>query len=255
MVPNQRKWDPMLDRIKDLPPGLAGVRASGRVTSEDYERVMRPLLDDARREGQHLRFLYELTPDLEGFSIGAAWDEARLGMRYLRLFDGCAVVGDVEWIRDSTRLFSAFMPCPVRTFGTSEKGEATAWLESLPHHVGVKFHILPDASVLVVDVASALRAEDFDALSAAVDHWLETHGELRGIVVHAHEFPGWDNAAGFVHHLRFVRDHHRMIGKVALAAGGTMAGLVPRLAKHFVAATVKHFDFDAVDAAIAWARD
>ena len=46
--------------------------------------------------------------DFEGFSGGAAWEDAKLGFRSMHLFNGCAVVTDVGWIRESTRL-AAFM--------------------------------------------------------------------------------------------------------------------------------------------------
>jgi hypothetical protein len=41
---------------------------------------------------------------------------------------------------------------------------------------------------------------------------------------------------------------------VALAAHGELAELAPRLAEHFVAAEVKHFEFTELEAAIAWAK-
>lgn len=128
-------------------------------------------------------------------------------------------------------------------------------LESPSREGGVSFRLLPEAGVIVVEVASALRAEDFDALAATADAWIEAHGDLHGIVVHAREFPGWENVAGFLHHLRFVHDHHRKIRKVALVAGGSLATLAPQLAAHFVKAEVKHFDYEALDQAIAWATE
>ncbi len=244
----------MLERMKDLPADIDGVCASGKVSAEDYERVMRPLLDDARRDGRRLRFLYQFMPEFQGLTLGAAWEDARLGLRYLRLFDGCAIVGDVEWIAESARLFGAFMPCPVRTFANAERSGAVAWLASLPRRPAVSYRLLPESGVIVVELAAALRAEDFDALATTADTWIEAHGELRGIVIHAHEFPGWENLAGFVQHFRFVRDHHRKIRRVALCAGGALASMAPQLAEHFVQAEIKHFDFDALDQAIAWAK-
>ena len=67
------------------------------------------------------------------------------------------------------------------------------------------------------------------------------------------QFPGWENIAGMLGHFRFVHDHHRAICRVALAADGAVAELAPRLAEHFVRAEIKHFDYDELDDAIAWA--
>jgi hypothetical protein len=50
-----------------------------------------------------------------------------------------------------------------------------------------------------------------------------------------------------------VRDHHRRVRRVALAADTKLADLVPRLAEHFVKAEIRHFDYDDLDDAVAWA--
>lgn len=34
-------------------------------------------------------------------------------------------------------------------------------------------------------------------------------------MIQAGSFPGWESFAALVSHMRFVRDHHRSIGKVA----------------------------------------
>ena len=93
----------MIEKLKDLPAGIDGVRAIGKISKEDYEQVFVPLLDDARREGRHIRFLYQLGPEFEGFTPGAAWEDAKIGLHFLRLFDGCALVTDLAWIRELTR--------------------------------------------------------------------------------------------------------------------------------------------------------
>ena len=103
----------MIEKLKDLPAGIDGVRAIGKISKEDYEQVFVPLFDETRREGRHIRFLYQLGPEFEGFTPGAAWEDAKIGLHFLRLFDGCAVVTDLAWIREMTRLAGFLMPCPV----------------------------------------------------------------------------------------------------------------------------------------------
>ena len=242
----------MLERLQDLPAGVDGIKAAGKVSKEDYERVLEPLLDDARREGRRIRLLYQLGPEFEGLTPGAAWEDFRLGIGSLRLLDGLAVVTDTGWIRESTRLIGFVMPCPVRVFPNTQRAEAVEWLRSLPEGPAVS-HRLTDAGVLVVEVNQALRARDFDALAATADGWIESHGALQGIVIHAREFPGWENLGGLVRHIRFVRDHHRRVHRVALASDSRLAGLAPRLGEHFIEAEVKRFGYDELDAAIAWA--
>ncbi|MEO8875111.1 MAG: STAS/SEC14 domain-containing protein [Polyangiaceae bacterium] len=243
----------MLERMNELPKGVEGVRASGKVTAEDYERTLRPLLEDARRDGRRVRFLYEIAADFEGFTAGAAWDDARIGIRYMQRFAACAVVTDIGWMREATRFAGAFMPCPMRAFTNAERENAISWLASSGER-SISYVLQPESGVVLVELKSALRAEDFDALSATVDSWLEAHVELRGIVIHAHEFPGWENFAALAHHIRFVRDHQREIHRIAISADGVVANLAPRLAEHFVKAEIKHFDYDALNEALAWAK-
>ena len=243
----------MIEKLKDLPRGIDGVRAIGKISKEDYEQVFVPLLDEARREGRHIRFLYQLGPEFEGFTPGAAWEDAKIGLHFLRLFDGCAVVTDLAWIRELTRLAGFLMPCPVSVFANTEFAGAVGWLQSLPESAAISYRLLP-AGVIVVEVKQALRAQDFDSLAFTADAWIEAHGDLQALVIHTREFPGWENLASFLRHVRFIRDHHRKVKKVALASDTKLASLAPSIAEHFIQAEVKSFGYDELDAAIAWAE-
>jgi hypothetical protein len=174
-------------------------------------------------------------------------------MKSLRLLEGFAIVTDVSWIRDSSKVLGFFMPGTVRQFANAQFADAVAWLETLPETAGVTQRLLPDTGVIVVEVTQALRARDFDELAVTADTWIEAHGHLQGLVIHARRFPGWENLGGLIRHVRFVRDHHRKIKRIALAADGELAALGPRLGEHFVQAEVKSFAYDALDSAIAWA--
>ena len=244
----------MIEKLKDLPAGIDGVRAVGKISKEDYEQVFVPLLDDARREGRHVRFLYQLGPEFEGFTPGAAWEDAKIGLHFLRLFDGCALVTDLAWIRELTGLAGFFMPCPVSVFSNREFAEAVDWLRSLPEGAAISHRLLPESGVIVVEVKQALRAQDFDSLAFTADAWIEAHGSLQGLVIHTREFPGWENLASFFRHVRFVRDHQRHVKRIALAADTKLASLAPRIAEHFIQAEVKSFGYDELNSAIAWAE-
>ena len=243
----------MIEILKNLPDGIDGVQAIGKISKEDYEKVLVPLLDQARREGRRIRFLYQLGPEFEGVTPGAAWEDAKIGLQSMRLLDGCAVVTDLGWIRELTRVAGFLMPCPVRVFGNPERDKAVAWLVSLPEVAAISHRLLPGSGVIVVEVNQPLRSQDFDALAATADTWIEAHGSLQGLVIHAREFPGWENFGSLVRHLRFVRDHHRKVKRIALAADAKLATLAPKIGEHFIQAEVKSFAYDALDSAIAWA--
>jgi hypothetical protein len=243
----------MLEKIKDLPNGIDGMKAVGKPSKEDYEQVCVPIMEEARREGRRLRFLYQLGPEFTGFTPGAAWEDAKIGLQSMRLFDGCAIVTDVGWIRESTRMMAFFMPCPAKVFGNQEFDNAVAWLAALPEGPAVSHQIIPESGVIVVEVKQALRAQDFDALASTADAWIESHGDLQGLVIHVREFPGWENMGSMLRHLRFVRDHQRHVKRIAFAADSKLAGIAPVVADVFIHAEVKSFAFDELDIAIAWA--
>ncbi|MEO8802308.1 MAG: STAS/SEC14 domain-containing protein [Rudaea sp.] len=243
----------MLERLLNLPAGIEGLKAVGKVTKEDYESVFEPLLDDARRAGRRLRFLYEMGPEFDGFTPGAAWEDAKLGLRSMRLFGGCAIVTDVAWIRDSAWLVGFVLPCPVRVFHNKERELAIEWLKTLPEGAATSHQLLAQSGVIVVDVSAPLRAQDFDAIALTADTWIEGHGTLNGIVIHAREFPGWENLGSFFRHMRFIRNHEQKVKRVALATQSKLADLAPRVAGHFVKAELKAFPYDALESAIAWA--
>jgi len=243
----------VIEKLKDLPRGIDGVKVIGKISKQDYEQVFVPLLDEARREGRHLRFLYQVGPEFEGFTPGAAWEDAKMGLHFLRLFDGCAVVSDFDWIRELTRLAGFLMPCPVAVFSNAKFAGAVDWLQALPEGAAISHRLLPESGVIVVEVNQALRAQDFDSLAFTADAWIEAHGELQGLVIHAREFPGWENLASFLRHMRFIRDHHRKVKRIALAVDAKVASLAPKIAEHFIQAEMKSFGYDDLDAAIAWA--
>ncbi len=244
----------MLERLKNLPAGVVGISAKGKVTKDDYTELVHPMLEEARREGKRLRVLYELGPDFTGFTAGAAWQDARLGLQYLRLFERCAVVTDAAWLRASVEVATPMMPCPVRVFASAERQVALAWLAT-PARTALIHRLIADKGVLVLEPTAPLAAEDFDALAAFVDPWIESHGGLSGVVIHARTFPGWETFGGMLRHARFVRDHERKVRRVALASDARIAEVIPRIVDHFVDAEVKHFAYTAVDDAIAWASE
>jgi hypothetical protein len=118
----------------------------------------------------------------------------------------------------------------------------------------ITYQILEDDNVVIIEPRGPFSAEDFRDLTAAVDTHLARTETLKGILIHAREFPGWKDFGGFSGHLRFVRDHHREIGKIAVASDSLLAEIAPKLASHFVHAEVKGFGYGEKDAALEWLR-
>ncbi len=240
----------MLKALKNMPPVVDGLLADGRITKGDYAATIQPLLECARRDGRRIRLLLEFAPSFDGFTPDAAWEEARVGLHHMRLFERVAIVTHVARARERARLIAAVVPCPVHVF--SERESALDWLcaQITPH---ISHRLVPQRSVLVVEPRGPLRPEDFDAIALVVDPWIESHGSLRGLVVHMKAFPGWESLGAFVRQFQFVRDHHRTVHRVAVSSDAGFTQLAPHLAAHFVRAELKHFGYGELDSAIEWA--
>jgi hypothetical protein len=121
----------MMRTIDDLHDGVVGIEAHGKVTGEDYETVLIPVVERALQAHRKIRFLYRIAPDFTGFTGTALWDDARLGMRHLGGWERIAVVTDVDWIADAVKAFRVFLPAKTRLFHNDEFQLAKDWLEAV----------------------------------------------------------------------------------------------------------------------------
>lgn len=107
-------------------------------------------------------------------------------------------------------------------------------------------------SILYVRPKSALEQADFVKLTEEVDPYLESSGGLRGLIIEAPAFPGWNSFGALATHIRFVRDHHRRIEKIALVTDSAIGNVAEHLASHFVSAQIKRFSAAEIADAKQW---
>ncbi len=108
--------------------------------------------------------------------------------------------------------------------------------------------------LLIVKPSGPLEATDFEKLVQEVDPYIEENGKLNGLMVYAESFPGWDNFAAFLSHIKFVKNHHQKIKKIAAVTSSGFLSIMPQVANHFVQAEVRHFDYDDKDTALNWLK-
>jgi SpoIIAA-like len=116
----------------------------------------------------------------------------------------------------------------------------------------VRFELNSSAGILIVEPEGALSAGDFGDLAATVDPYLEQNGDLRGLLLQAPAFPGWENFAALLSHLRFVREHHRRVRRVAVVSDSAFLSVAPKIANLFVSAELKTFGATDRAAALEW---
>lgn len=118
----------MLEILQGLPENVVAVSASGKVTGEDYDEILIPVIEEKLKKHGKICFLYVLGPAFSGFTAEAMWDDAKIGMKHLASYEKVAVVSDVNWVVNAMKIFSFIIPCPVKTFGNDELSEAKAWI-------------------------------------------------------------------------------------------------------------------------------
>ena len=114
--------------LEGYPEDVVAFRAEGVITRRDYEETLIPLVEKTIRAHERVKVLYWCGEKFEGFSAGAMWDDARLGLMHIGNFSKIAVVSDVGWVRQSVKLFAPLMPAPVQVFHNAEIAEAKQWI-------------------------------------------------------------------------------------------------------------------------------
>jgi hypothetical protein len=116
----------------------------------------------------------------------------------------------------------------------------------------VRFELLKDAGILMIQPTGPLSADDFRAVASAVDPYIEERGTLTGLLIEAPSFPGWDSFGALIQHLKFLRDHHRKIDRVAAVTDSSFLKIGPRIAEHFVHPEIRVFASGERAQALVW---
>lgn len=120
----------MIERLEDMPAGVIGFRASGKLTREDYTDAMMPTLREAAESGE-MRLVYVLGPDFDGLEAGAMVEDVKSGFEltvgHHSSWKRLAMVTDVDWIRNSIHLLGWVAPGELKLFDLDALEQAKAW--------------------------------------------------------------------------------------------------------------------------------
>ena len=90
----------MIKEMSDMPAGVIGFEASGKMQAEDYRDVVLPALERAAAGGE-VRFVIVMH-DFDGMSGGALWQDLKVGVEHWRAWKRIALVTDIEWMKQMT---------------------------------------------------------------------------------------------------------------------------------------------------------
>lgn len=238
----------MIEIVERSAEGHMEIRATGRVTEQDYETVLIPAIESALSDGRPVRLFFQVGPGFEGYSAGAIWADARLGMRHWRGFDRVAVVTDSDVIENAVKLFGFAMPCPVRTFDLDEAEEARRWLHEALGAIDME-EIGEDA--LLVRLRGRVDSSAYADKSAEMDAYVAAHGRFR-LLLDLRDFDGWQGLGAVGDHLSLVRTNHRAPYRVAVVGDAAWMKMARALMSTFLDARTCYFEKDDYDGARAW---
>ena len=116
----------------------------------------------------------------------------------------------------------------------------------------VNINLNKDLGYAILSIKGLIEVKDISHLTSEVDHYIEEQGPLAGLVIKITKFPGWENLDSFIKHFKFVKNHHKKIGKVAFMSEDNLITRFPELANHFLKAELRHFGDGKMDEAVEW---
>lgn len=119
----------------------------------------------------------------------------------------------------------------------------------------LQLDLLEDEGIVTLAPHGPLEEADFERLSNLVDPYIKAKGSLKGLLVDAASFPGWDGIGALVSHLKFVMGHHSKVRRVAIVSDSDLLKFAPHVAKHFVAADIRRFQANEKVRALAWLKE
>jgi hypothetical protein len=121
----------MFKFIEGLPPEVIGIEAAGKVTHEDYQRILIPKAEAMIAKGP-VKLLYVAGENFEGYELEALWDDGAFGLKHWHDFTRVAVVADQTWLRATVTMFKPLFPCEVRLFKLRDLAAAKTWITDRP---------------------------------------------------------------------------------------------------------------------------
>ena len=116
----------MIQQITDLPENMVGFRASGEVTKDDFDIVIKKVTDIVEKTGK-LNYLLYLDTSPTNFTIGAWMKDGLLGIQNLTKWNRAAIVSDSDIVKKFTDVFSDIMPGEFKGFEMDDLLNAIDW--------------------------------------------------------------------------------------------------------------------------------
>lgn len=120
----------MIEIMKESAGNVVGIRATGMLTTADYDQVLVPKLVELSQTFDALRALFYMDRDFKGWDLSAAWANTKLDFRFRGHLEKVAIVGAPAWEEWCVRGAGLVMKGELRTFRAEQIEDAWAWVKS-----------------------------------------------------------------------------------------------------------------------------
>lgn len=120
----------MIEILNDTPNNVAGFRATGKVTKDDYKTVIEPYVEKITKQNNEVNFLMLMDTDIENYTAGAVLEDMLLGFKQLTKWNKVAVISDAENLKKAIDTFNVLAPTSYKGFPKEEYMDAINWVSN-----------------------------------------------------------------------------------------------------------------------------
>lgn len=107
---------------------ILAVRASNKLTKEDYEHFIPEVERLIKQEGK-IRLLFEMH-DFHGWEAGALWEDIKFDFEHFADIERLAMVGEKKWEEWMATFCKPFTSAQIRYFDHNQAEDARRWIAS-----------------------------------------------------------------------------------------------------------------------------
>ena len=118
----------MIEIIQDFPQDVAAFNATGKVTADDYNTTINPLVRKIKQQSGKIKYMLVLNTSLSNYTIGAWIKDGLLGLKYFTKWSKIAIVAKEKRIVNFTNFFGKLLPAATKGFLMKDINSARHWI-------------------------------------------------------------------------------------------------------------------------------
>lgn len=115
-----------LNQTNEAGKHILVVRATGKLSKEDYEHFIPEVERLIKKEGK-IRLLFDMQ-NFHGWDVGALWEDIKFDMKHFSHIERLAMIGDKKWEELMAMFCEPFTSAEICYFDHDQTGEAQRWI-------------------------------------------------------------------------------------------------------------------------------